>query len=71
MVMMKVRCLDSWISTLTEGKEYEVYDIHNQYYLIRDDMGRLCYEYMKNFTQAVGEPVKKFDVKFKTNWEVL
>lgn len=69
--MIKVRCLDSWISTLTEGKEYEVYDIHNQYYLIRDDLGRLVWEYCKNFTKAVGEPVKEFDVKFRTNWEVI
>ena len=53
--MMIVISKSNWQSQLTKGKEYKVYDIHNQYYLIVDDMGGLCYEYSRLFTEPVGE----------------
>lgn len=67
--MAIVKCNDSWTAQLTEGKEYEVYAVYNQYYLIVDDMGRQCWEYCKNFDKLIGEIEKNF--KYKTNWDVI
>ena len=69
--MMTVISKNNWQSQLTKGKEYKVYYIHNQYYLIVDDIGRLCYEYSRLFTEPVGEIEKKYTNKFAVNWNIL
>ena len=69
--MMTVISKSNWQSQLTKGKEYKVYNIHNQYYLIVDDMGRLVYEYSRLFTEPVGEIEKKYTKKLTVNWDIL
>ena len=69
--IMTVISKSNWQSQLTKGKEYKVYDIHNQYYLIVDDTGRLVYEYSRLFTEPVGEIEKKYTKKFTVNWDIL
>ena len=69
--MVKVKCLDSWQSQLTKEKEYEVYNIHNKYYLIVDDMERLVYEYSRIFTEPVSEIEKKYTKKFTINFDII
>ena len=66
--MMTVISKSNWQSQLTKGKEY---DIHNQYYLIVYDTGRLCYEYSRIFTEPIGEIEKKYTKKFTVNWDIL
>ena len=68
--MVKVRCLDSWQSQLTECKEYEVLATHNQYVCVEDDMGRVVWEYKGLFT-ACSEEVTNDNYKFKINWNIL
>ena len=68
--MVKVRCLDSWISTLTEGKEYEVLATHFPYVCVELDDGRSAWEYNRLFSKC-SEEVTDDRYKFKINWEVL
>ena len=70
MVMVKVRCVDSWQSQYTEGKEYIVKSSHYPYILVVDDMGNSKWEYMKNFEELTVWFVDE-RYKFKVNWEVL
>ena len=46
--MMTMISKSNWKANSQKGKEYEVYDIHNQYYLIVDYMGRLVLDYSLN-----------------------
>ena len=62
---------DSWISSLTEGKEYEVLAVHGSYVLIKEDNGRLVWNYDRLF-ELVGEHEEdKVDVKFTVNWDFI
>ena len=68
--MAKVICLDSWISTLTEGKDYVVLATQFPYVCIVDDMGRVVWEYSKLFTSC-SEEVIDDRYKYEVNWEVI
>ena len=62
---------DSWISSLTEGKEYEVLATHGHYVLIEEDNGRIVWNYDRLF-ELVGEhELDKVDVKFTVNWDFI
>lgn len=65
---MHIKCIDSWQAQLTEGKYYKVLAMHNQYFLIVDDMGRECWEYCKNFTEI---PENISYAHKKVNWDIL
>ena len=62
---------DSWISSLIEGKEYEVLAVHGHYILIEEDSGRIKWNYDRLF-QLVGEHENdKVNVKFTVNWNFI
>ena len=62
---------DSWISSLTEGKSYEVLAVHGHYVLIEEDSGRIKWNYERLF-ELVGEHVEnKVNVEFRVNWNFI
>ena len=65
---MKAKSDSSWISTLTEGKWYKVISTDRSYYLIKNDSGKLSWEYSKNFCEVDGE-LKESKIKIKFAWE--
>ena len=68
--MVNVRCLDSWQSQYTEGKEYIVKSTQYPYILVVDDMGNDRWEYEKLFSELTVWFVDE-RYNFRTNWEVL
>lgn len=62
---MKAISNDSWINQLTEGKSYEVLDVHGYYILIMEDNNRKAWNYTKLFdiSGSLDETRKRY--KFK------
>lgn len=68
---MKATSKDSWINQLTEGKSYEVLDVHGYYILIVEDNNRKVWNYSKLFEISGKLNEDRIKYKFKTNWEVI
>ena len=66
---MKAISNDSWINQLTEGKSYEVLDVHGYYVLIVEDNNRKVWNYAKLFdvSGSLDEDRKRYgfrDIEF-------
>lgn len=62
---------DSWVSCLTEGKEYEVLAVHGSYVLVEEDNKRIVWNYNKLFKLIGEHECDKVDFKFIVNWNIL
>ena len=62
---MKAISKDSWINQLTEGKVYEVLDVHGYYVLIVEDNNRIVWNYAKLFdiSGSLDETRKRYGFK--------
>ena len=70
-VIMVAIAKDSWNGCFTEGDECEVLSIHNQYILIRENNGRLVWNYANMFI-ITGEFQRSTDTPLYTiNWNIL
>ena len=68
---MLVRSLDSWISQLTEDKLYKVMAIHQHYYLIEEDSGRLAWNYERLFEVVQSDRSDLIKVNKPCNYDIL
>ena len=70
---MLAKALESWQGCFNEGDEFEVLEMHNQYILIKENNGRLVWNYIKEFELiGVFEEKTKIKVyKFKVNWNII
>ena len=62
---------DNWISSLTEGKEYEVLAVHGHYVLIEEDNGRIKWNYDRLFNLVGEHEQDKVNVEFRVNWDFI
>ena len=62
---------DSWVSCLTEGKEYEVLAVHGHYVLIEEDNGRIKWNYDRLFNLVGEHEQDKVNVEFRVNWDFI
>ena len=70
---MIAKALESWQGCFQVGDEFEVLEMHNQYILIKENNGRLVWNYIKEFELiGVFEEKTKIKVyKFKVNWNII
>lgn len=66
---MKAKSLEHWHGCLIKNKEYDVIAKHDYYILIKEENGRLVWNYEGIFKITGEPPVEIF--AFKINWEVL
>ena len=62
---MKAISKDFWINQLTEGKVYEVLDVHGYYILIVEDDNRKVWNYAKLFDISGSLDEDRIKYKFK------
>ena len=67
---MIAKALESWQGCFEVGDEFEVLATHNQYILIKEDSGRLVWNYVKEF-ELTGTFEGDQEHKFKTNWDFI
>ena len=62
---MKAISNDLWINQLTEGKVYEVLDVHGYYILIVEDNNRIVWNYAKLFEISGSLDEDRIKYKFR------
>lgn len=67
---MKSKCINGFIGCLTEGVEYEILSVYNQYVAVLEDNGRVSWSFISNFEIFdTSKVVNK--VVFIINWNIL
>ena len=67
---MIAKALESWKGCFEVGDEFEVLAEHNQYILIKEDSGRLVWNYFKLF-EITGTFEQKQKYEFKIHWDIV
>ena len=67
---MIAKALESWQGCFEVGDEFEVLAEHNQYILIKEDSGRLVWNYFKLF-EITGTFEQKQKYEFKIHWDIV